>query len=365
MRVAVLDDYQNVATVMVDWRSVSGEVEIEVFRDHLADEGAVAERLRDFEIVCIMRERTPFTGTLFERLPDLRLLVTSGMRNRGIDVEAAVAERLKDFEIICIMRERTPFTRTLFERLPNLKLLVTSGMRNKGIDLEAAGEAGVVVCGSPSAGAPTAELAWGLILGLLRHIPEEDRATRAGEWQRTVGAAADGRTLGIAGLGKLGSRVARVGLAFNMKVIAWSQNLTAERCAEEGVTLVGKQELMSQSDVISIHLLLSDRTRGLFGAADLALMKPTAILVNTARGPIVDEAALIDVLERKAIAGAGLDVFDSEPLAADHPFLRLENTVITPHLGYVEEINYRAYFGGYVASVRGFLDGSPVNVIGG
>ncbi len=258
MRVAFLDDYQKVATSLTDWSGLSGKVEIEVFQDHIDDEGAVSQRL-------------------------------------------------KDFEIICIMRERTPFMRSLIERLPNLKLLVTSGMRNRSIDLAAAKERGVTVCGTPAAGVATAELTWGLIIGLLRHIPEEDRATRLGAWQRTLGVGLSGKTLGIAGLGKLGSCVARVGLAFGMEVIAWSQNLTEERCKEVGVSLVTKKELLARSDVLSIHLVLSDRTRGLFGAPELALMKPTAILVNTSRGPIVDEAALVDVLERKAIAGAGLE----------------------------------------------------------
>ena len=316
IRVAILDDYQKVATSLADWSGLSARVEIEVFQDHIDDEGAVTQRL-------------------------------------------------KDFEIICIMRERTPFMRSLIERLPNLKLLVTSGMRNRSIDLAAAKERGVTVCGTPAAGVATAELTWGLIIGLLRHIPEEDRATRLGAWQRTLGVGLSGKTLGIAGLGKLGSRVARVGLAFGMEVIAWSQNLTEERCKEVGVSLVTKKELLTRSDVLSIHLVLSDRTRGLFGAPELALMKPTAILVNTSRGPIVDEAALVDVLERKAIAGAGLDAFATEPLPLDHPFRRLENTVITPHLGYVEEENYQAYFNGYVDAVRGYLEGKPVNVIPG
>ncbi len=316
MRVAILDDYQKVATSLADWSGLSGNVEIEVFQDHIDDEGAVSQRL-------------------------------------------------KDFEIICIMRERTPFMRSLIERLPNLKLLVTSGMRNRSIDLATAKERGVTVCGTPAAGASTAELTWGLIIGLLRHIPEEDRATQLGAWQRTLGVGLSGKTLGIAGLGRLGSRVARVGLAFGMEVIAWSQNLTEERCKEVGVSLVTKKEMLARSDVLSIHLVLSDRTRGLFGAPELALMKPTAILVNTSRGPIVDEAALVDVLERKAIAGAALDVFSTEPLPLDHPFRRLENTVITPHLGYVEEENYQAYFNGYVDAVRGYLEGRPVNVIPG
>ena len=316
MRVAFLDDYQNVATSLANWGGLSGKVEIEVFQDHIDDEGAVSQRL-------------------------------------------------KDFEIICIMRERTPFMRSLIERLPNLKLLVTSGMRNRSIDLATAKERGVTVCGTPVAGVATAELAWGLIIGLFRHIPEEDRATRLGAWQRTLGVGLLGRTLGIAGLGRLGSLVARVGLAFGMEIIAWSQNLTKEKCQEVGASLVTKEELIARSDVLSIHLVLSDRTRGLFGAQELALMKPTAILVNTSRGPIVDEATLVDVLKRKAIAGAGIDVFATEPLPLDHPFRRLENILITPHLGYVEEVNYKAYFNGYVAAVRGFLDGNPINVISG
>lgn len=316
MRVAILDDYQKVATSLADWSGLSGDVEVEIFQDHIDDEGAVSQRL-------------------------------------------------KDFEIICIMRERTPFMRSLIERLPNLKLLVTSGMRNRSIDLAAAKERSVTVCGTPAVGVATAELTWGLIIGLLRHIPEEDRATRLGAWQRTLGVGLSGKTLGIAGLGRLGSRVARVGLAFGMEVIAWSQNLTEERCKEVDVSLVTKKELLTRSDVLSIHLVLSDRTRGLFGAPELALMKPTAILVNTSRGPIVDETALVDVLERKAIAGAGLDAFATEPLPLDHSFRRLENTVITPHLGYVEEENYQAYFNGYVDAVRGYLEGKPVNVIPG
>ncbi|MDP6558901.1 MAG: D-2-hydroxyacid dehydrogenase family protein [Candidatus Binatia bacterium] len=314
MRLAILDDYQKATLVSADWSAVVGDVDIQVFQDHIADEGGISERL-------------------------------------------------KDFEIICAMRERTPFPRSLFERLPNLKLLVTSGMRNRGIDLGAAKDRGVTVCGTPSTGEPTAELTWGLIVGLLRHIPEEDRATRLGHWQRTVGVGLAGKTLGVAGLGKLGSKVARVGLAFDMDVIAWSQNLTEERCKKAGVSLVTKDELLSRSDVLTIHLLLSERTRGLFGARELALMKATSILVNTSRGPIINEAALVEVLQRKAIAGAGLDVFDTEPLPLDHPLRRLENTVITPHLGYVEEENYGAYCNGYVAAVRSYLDGKPSSVI--
>ena len=316
VQAAILDDYQNIAKPLIARRDVPDNLEIKVFHDHLIDEDALADRLRDFEVVCVMRERTPF--------------------RRG-----------------------------LLERLPNLRLLVTSGMRNASIDMTAAAERGVTVCGTPSVGGPTAELAWGLIIGLLRHIPREDRATREGRWQETVGGGLLGKTLGVAGLGKLGARVARVGLAFEMDVIAWSQNLTAERCREVGATRVSKEELLSRSDILTIHLVLSDRTRGLLGAAELATMKPTAVLVNTSRGPIVDEKALVEALERGTIAGAGLDVYDTEPLPLDHPLRSCGNTVVTPHLGYVEEANYGAYFDGYLGAVRGYLDGSPVNVVKG
>jgi len=313
-KLAILDDYQNVALELLKAAGMGDDVDVRVFNDHL-------------------------------------------------DEESEVAARLKPYEMVCLMRERTPFRRTLFEALPNLRLLVTSGMRNASVDLAAARSHGVTVCGTSSVGAPTAELAWGLIIACLRHIPEEDRATRAGQWQRSVGSGLQGKTLGVAGLGKLGSRVARVGQAFDMNVIAWSQNLTRERCEAAGVSLVTKDDLLRQSDVLSIHLVLSERTRGLFGAAELSIMKPTAILVNTSRGPIVEEGALVDALHRKVIAGAGLDVFDREPLPGGHPLLSCENAVITPHLGYVEEDNYRAYFSGYAAAVRGYLADAPVNVI--
>jgi len=316
MRVAFLDDYQNVAKKLGDWKLIEKDVEATSFTDHLEDEDAVAARL-------------------------------------------------KDFEIVCAMRERTPFGRSLFEKLPNLKLLITSGMRNRSIDTAAAADHGVTVCGTPGAGAPTTDLTWGLIISLARNIPGEERNVRTGGWQTTVGIGLEGKTLGVLGLGNLGSRVATVGKAFGMDVIAWSQNLTEERCREVGVRLVDKDRLIGQSDFITIHMVLSDRTRGLVGAKEIAMMKPTAYLVNTSRGPIVDEAALADALRRKAIAGAGLDVFSTEPLPADHPFRRLENTVVTPHLGYVSRQNYDAYWGGYIAAIRGFLDGRPVNLVKG
>lgn len=314
MRAAVLDDYQNYAKEKADWGDLAGEVEFVSFTDHIHDEDAAAARLQDFEI-------------------------------------------------ICAMRERTPFPRSMLAKLSNLKLLITSGMRNRGIDTDAAKELGIAVCGTKSVGAPTADLAFGLILGLARQIPQEDRNVRAGGWQRTIGVGLSGRTLGVLGLGKLGGEAARIGQAFGMKVIAWSQNLTEERCREAGVTLVSKEDLLRQSDFITIHLILSERSRGLLGASDLALMKPTAYLVNTSRGPIVDEDALASALQKKAIAGAGLDVFSVEPLPADHVFRTLDNAIITPHLGYVEQQNYEAYFAGYKDAIRGFLAGSPVNVI--
>ena len=313
MRVAVIDDYQNVAMEMADWEPVTRDCEITVFNDHLADEDAVAERL-------------------------------------------------KDFEVVVIMRERTPFPRSQFEKLPNLKLLVTSGMRNLAIDVAAARELGVTVCGTPSAGTSTAELTWGLLLGLARHIPEEDRATRLGAWQRTLGPGLAGKTLGVIGLGRIGSQIAEIGNAFRMKVIAWSPNLTAARAAEFGAELAdGKETLLSRADFVTLHVILSDRSRGMIGAAELALMKSSACLINTSRGPLVDEAALIAALENGAIAGAALDVFDIEPLPLDHPFRRLENTVITPHLGYVSSDLYRIFFGVGVEDIRAWLDGKPIN----
>jgi phosphoglycerate dehydrogenase-like enzyme len=316
VRVAVLDDYQGVALEMADWGTLPADTEVRVFRDHLSDENAVAERLADFEVVVAMRERTPFRSALLERLPRLRLLVTTGMRNASIDVAAAAAR-------------------------------------------------GIVVSGTGGVAGATAELTWGLILALLRQIPREDAATRAGRWQVSVGVGLQDKVLGVLGLGNLGSRVATVGRAFGMSVIAWSQNLTAERAAQFGATLVGKEQLLSQSDILTIHLVLSDRTRGLIGARELGLMKPTAYLINTSRGPIVDEAALVDALRRRALAGAALDVFDEEPLPLDHPLRGLDNTVITPHLGYVTAETYRVFFGHAVENIRAFLAGQPIRVLTG
>jgi phosphoglycerate dehydrogenase-like enzyme len=314
MRVAVLDDYQNVALQMTDWSVLPSDVQVQVFRDHLADPQEVAQRLRGFEIVMAMRERTPFP-------------------------------------------------RRLLEELPQLKLLVTTGMRNASIDIEAARDLGITVCGTRGVPYPTAELTWALILALVRRVPQEDKATRAGQWQVSVGEGLNGKVLGLLGLGNLGSQVATVGKAFGMALLAWSQNLTAERAAQYGATLVSKDDLLSRSDIVTIHLVLSARTRGLISARELGLMQRTAYLINTSRGPIVEEQALIQALQQGTIAGAALDVFDEEPLPLDHPFRRLENTVITPHLGYVTVEGYRIFFGDAVEDMRAFLSGTPTRVI--
>ena len=315
-RVAVLDDYQSVALQMADWDVLPADVQVQVFQDHLS-------------------------------------------------ADEAVVERLQDFEVVMAMRERTPFSRWLLERLPKLKLLVTTGMRNASIDGDAARDCGITVCGTRGLPYPTAELTWALILGLLRQVPREDLATRQGQWQVSLGVGLHGKVLGVIGLGGLGSQVATVGKAFGMSLLAWSQNLTTERAAQFGATLVSKDELLAQSDIVTIHLVLSDRTRGLLGARELGLMKPTAYLVNTSRGPIVDEAALIQTLQQHKIAGAGLDVYDVEPLPLEHPLRRLPNTVLTPHLGYVTVETYRMFFADAVENIGAFPHGAPLRVING
>jgi phosphoglycerate dehydrogenase-like enzyme len=311
-KLAILDDYEHTALAMADWSPVARDVEITVFHDHLADETALAARLRPFHA-------------------------------------------------ICMMRERTPFPRSLLERLPNLAHLVTSGMRNLSIDLAAAKDRGIAVTGTPILPYPAAEHTWALILALAKRVPADDRNVRAGQWGTALGVGLNGKTLGIVGLGKLGAQVARVGLAFGMRVIAWSPNLTRERCAEAGVELATKEALFGAADFVTIHLQLSARSRGLVAAGDLERMKPTAFLINTSRGPIVDETALVAALERGLIAGAALDVFDVEPLPANHPLRRLSNTVVTPHQGYVTVENYRSSFAGAVVNVRAWLDGRIVN----
>jgi phosphoglycerate dehydrogenase-like enzyme len=312
-RLAILDDYQGVAMSMGPWEKLAG-VEITVFRDTITD-------------------------------------------------RATLAQRLAPFDAILAMRERTPFPRALIESLPNLRLLITTAARNRSIDAAACAERGVVFCGTGSSGDPTTDITWGLILNLMRDLPAQQAALRAGQWQTSVGWGTEGRTLGIIGLGKLGARAAKVGLALGMKVIAWSTNLTDERAAEVGVTRVDKATLLSTADVVTLHLVLSDRSRGIIGAADLAQMKPTAYIVNTSRGPLIDQDALIAALKAGTIAGAGIDVFDIEPLPKDHPILSAPNTVLTPHLGYVTQQNYRAYYEGTVEAVLAFNAGAPVKVI--
>lgn len=314
MRCAVLDDYQNVATRLADW-SVLPEVEVTVFNASLGD-------------------------------------------------TEAVAKALQGFAIVCPMRERTPISRALIEKLPDLKLIATTGPRNAAIDLQAAKERGIVVCGTNSATPPTAELTFGLILDCARKIGLESARLKAGQpWQSTIGVGLEGKTLGIVGLGKLGARVAKIAQACGMHIIAWSQNLTPEKAREAGAEYAPKEELLKRSDFVSIHVVLSDRTRGLIGANELKLMKPTAYLINTSRGPIVDETALAAALKAGTIAGAGVDVFDIEPLPLDHPFRKLDNITITPHLGYVTDDNYRAFYGQTVEGIRAWLDGKPIRVI--
>jgi len=315
-KAAILDDYQNVGLQYADWQSLAGEVEVTVFTDHLFD-------------------------------------------------ESAIAERLAEFHILVLNRERTPFPRTLLERLPNLKLMTTSGMYNRSTDMDGARELGIDMCGTEMRSAATPELTWGLILSLARQIPKEDRNVREGRWQGTVGVGLAGKTLGIIGLGKLGTPVARIGQAFEMDVAAWSPNLTQERADEAGVRCVDKDTLMENSDFITLHMPLSERSRGILQADDLAKMKKTAFLINTSRGPLIDEAALINALQAEAFAGAGLDVYDVEPLPADHPFRSLENTVVTPHLGYVSRGTYEVSFAQGVENIAAWLKGAPIRLING
>jgi len=278
---------------------------------------------------------------------------------RPFDGEEAAASALADVDIICAMRERTPFPRSLIERLPKLKLLITSGMRNASIDMEAAKARGIVVCGTQYGRDPTAPLTMGLILELTRKIGQENARMHAGEaWQALGGTEIEGKTLGIIGLGKLGNKVANLAKAFGMNVIAWSPNLTPERCKDAGVGYATKEELFATADIVTVHVVLSDRSCGLVGAADISRMKPSAYLVNTARAPIVDEAALLQALREKRIAGAALDVFAVEPLPIDHPLRRLDNVVLTPHLGYVTEESFRAHYGQMVDCIAAWLGGA-------
>jgi D-3-phosphoglycerate dehydrogenase len=314
-RVAILDDYQNVALSYADWSPVAKDVEVKVFT-------------------------TPFAS------------------------EAEAIKALQGFAIVAGMRERTPFPRRVIEALPDLKLLITTGAKNNAFDVKACAERGITVCGTGTVGNPTTGIVFGLMLELTRKIGFENARMKAGEpWQVTIGQDLEGLTLGIVGLGKLGQRVAGVAKAFGMKVIAWSQNLTPEKAKEAGVEFASREELFAKADFVTIHYQLGERSRGLITGADIARMKPSAYLINTARAPIVDQAALLKALQDRKIAGAGLDVFEVEPLPTDHPYRKLANVVITPHLGYVSEQNYRKYYPDIVEDIRAFLDGKPVRVI--
>ncbi|MBX9758364.1 MAG: D-2-hydroxyacid dehydrogenase family protein [Beijerinckiaceae bacterium] len=312
IRMAVLDDYLDAVRASADWGSLGPDVEITVF-------------------------------------------------NRNLATVDEAAQALKDFEVLSLMRERMALPKALIDRLPNLKLVITTGGRNRSIDVEACKARGIVVCGTRSADpAPTIEIAWGLILSAARNLAREDAHMRRGGWQERMGFSLHGKTLGIVGLGHLGKRMAEVGQAFGMNVVAWSENLTAERAAEAGVRRVDKDELMSGSDVITIHLVLSDRTRGLIGAREFGLMKPTAIIANTSRGPIIDEAAMVDALRAKRILAACLDVYNVEPLPSDHVLRTLENAVLSPHLGYATQGNYSTYYADTIEAVQAWRAGASV-----
>jgi phosphoglycerate dehydrogenase-like enzyme len=315
-RCAILDDYQSVALQMADWGQLAQEVEFTVFN-------------------------APLGG------PD------------------EIARALKGFDMVVLTRERTAFPRRVIEALPDLKLLISTGKRNWVLDVAAANERGIVSCSTETTGNPTIGIAIGLMLELTRRIGHEsERLKNGGAWQSTLGVDIEGKTLGAIGLGRLGSQVAKIAQALGMKVIGWSQNLTAERCRSLGAELApSKEALLRQADIVSLHVVLSERTRGLIGPKEFALMKPSAYLVNTARGPIVDEAALIEALRNRRIAGAGLDVFDIEPLPLDHPLRKLDNVVLSPHLGYVTAENFRTCYGGVVENIRAFLDGKPIRLL--
>jgi phosphoglycerate dehydrogenase-like enzyme len=308
MKIAILDDYQNVALRLADWSDVRRYAEITVFNDHVADPSAVVARLRPFDV-------------------------------------------------ICVMRERTPLTREILQQLLNLKLIASTGPRNASIDTQTAADLGIAVTATGYDSTPTIEFTWALILASMRGIDREAASLRTGGWQTGLGSNLRGKSLGVVGLGNIGKEVARVGVAFGMKVIAWSQNLTEEKAGAAGAALVDKQTLFREADVVTVHLVLSRRTRDLIGATEFALMKPTARFVNTSRGPIVNEAALIEALRAGRIAGAAVDVFDVEPLSPDHPFRKLDNVLATPHLGYVTEELYRTFYSDAAAHIAAWLEG--------
>jgi phosphoglycerate dehydrogenase-like enzyme len=314
VQIAVIDDWQDIASGVVDWSALEGTGEVHFVHDYPADNDTLAKRL-------------------------------------------------ETFQVICVMRERTRFDEDLLRRLPNLKLLVTGGMRNAALDIKSAGALGIQVCGTDSYKHAAPELTWALIMAATRNLVNEANALRQGKWQQGLGGDLHGKTLGILGLGSIGQRVARFGQVFGMRVIAWSENLTTERAAEVDVTYVSKQELFEQADVLSVHLVLSDRSRGIVDAQALDWMKPTALLVNTARGPIVDESALIKALQKNRLAGAALDVFEQEPLPAQHPFRTLDNVLATPHVGYVSQQNYHLFFSQMIEDIQAWAAGAPIRLL--
>ncbi|MGU9811275.1 D-2-hydroxyacid dehydrogenase family protein [Pseudomonas sp. LF052] len=315
VQIAVIDDWQDVASGVVDWSVLQSVGQVHFLHDYPAD-------------------------------------------------TALMIERLKGFEVICVMRERSTFDRALLEGLPRLKLLVTGGMRNAAIDIAAAKALGIQVCGTDSYKQAAPELTWALIMASTRNLLVEANAVRDGGWQVGLGGDLYGKTLGILGLGSIGQKVAQFAQVFGMRVIAWSENLTPERAAESGVTWVSKRELFEQADILTVHLVLSDRSRGLVDAQALGWMKPTARLVNTARGPIVDEQALVQALSTGRLAGAALDVYSQEPLPAEHPFRRLPNVLATPHVGYVSEQNYRQFYQQMIEAIQAWAGGMPIRVLG-
>jgi phosphoglycerate dehydrogenase-like enzyme len=313
IQVAILDDYQGVALLSADWSPLKGKGDITVFSDHLSD-------------------------------------------------SAALVERLRPFDVLCVMRERTPLTREILEQLPKLKLIASTGFRNASIDPAAASERGITVCNTGYTSHGAIELTWALILAILRNIPAEFASVQRGQWQISIGGDLEGKTIGLVGLGKIGARIATIAHAFGMNVLAWSQNLTRESAEEHGTRLVSKEELFRAADIVTIHLVLSPRTKGIIGATELGLMKPTAYLVNTSRGPLVDETALISALKNRTFAGAALDVYDIEPLSASHPFRSLDRLLVTPHIGFVTNETYKIFFRDTVENIVAWLSGTPVRV---
>lgn len=313
VQVAVLDDYQGVALQSADWSPLNGKTNITVFRDHLSE-------------------------------------------------STALIERLKPFNVLSVMRERTPLTRAIIEQLPNLKLIASTGSRNASLDLAAATERGITVCHTGYSSHGAIEMTWALILAMLRNVPGEFASVQKGQWQIAVGGDLAGKTIGVVGLGGIGARIAKIAHAFGMNIVAWSQNLTRESAEKHGAHLVSKEELFRTADIVTIHLVLSARTKGIIGAAELGWMKPTAYFVNTSRGPLVDEAALLSALKSRSIAGAALDVYDVEPLPLSHPFRSLDRLLVTPHIGFVTNETYRIFYGDTVENIAAWLGGTPIRV---